>query len=74
MYQEDEEGSYKQRAESGNQLGDADASIDEDQELKMKIVLYYHTLVSLVSTLTIKFIVSRCTIPVVQSHATAQLQ
>ena len=44
MYQEDEEGSYKQRAESGNQLGDADASIDEDQELKMKIVLYYHTL------------------------------
>ena len=74
MYQEDEEGSYKQRAESGNQLGDADASIDEDQELKMKIVLYYHTLVSLVSALTIKFIVSRCTIPVVQSHATAQLQ
>ena len=49
MYQEEEEGSYKQRAESGNQLGDADASIDEDQELKMKIVLYYHTLVSLVS-------------------------
>ena len=46
MYQEEDGTSYKQRTESGNQIGDADVSIDEDQELKMKIVLYYHTLVS----------------------------
>ena len=46
IYQEEDEETHEQRAESGNQIGDADVSIDEDQELKMKIVLYYHTLVS----------------------------
>ena len=33
--------------ESPNQeIAEDDSTIDEDQELKMKIVLYYHTLVS----------------------------
>ena len=74
MYQEEDEASYKQRTESGNQIGDADVSIDEDQELKMKIVLYYHTLVSSNILWFIPFAVPRSLVPVVQSYAATQLQ